>query len=421
MYFFIVTYLLLFICWRTLNYKFMKKHTSTTLFTVIATSLFIGACNNSSSVVSYDGRVYDISVAQDKSLIATSIKNGVNYELTISGSGDGIDYSKSTEVPWNPIAKKIQSVEIESGIEYIGDYYFASIALSSIFLPETVVAVGEHTFNPNTVIYTYGQNLTNISNNVYVYSGAQPTTSGDYFHMENGEPVIWPAVIENPSFLFIGNSFTWRQGSLEDPAVPRYFKAIANNLGQNLTYDFVVESSYTLTSYADATDRLGSIVDSKIKNNKYDYVILQEQSTRPLTNYQAFEDAVKALKSKIDKYQTKCKTILYETWGSPASMNSYGGSVQEMEARLRTAYEKCAKAANCSVNYIGKAFTYAYVNEGINIYADDNRHQSNEGAYFSAACHVRSIFGLQVSKCTNYCGLNQTECKSLLGIADKII
>ena len=228
-------------------------------------------------------------------------------------------------------------------------------------------------------------------------------------------------MIENPSFLFIGNSFTWRQGSLEDPAVPRYFKAIANNLGQNLTYDFVVESSYTLTSYADANDRLGSIVDSKIKNNKYDYVILQEQSTRPLTNYQAFEDAVKALKSKIDKYQTKCKTILYETWGSPASMNSYGGSVQEMEARLRTAYEKCAKAANCSVNYIGKAFTYAYVNEGINIYADDNRHQSNEGAYFSAACHVRSIFGLQVSKCTNYCGLNQTECKSLLGIADKII
>ena len=70
----------------------------------------------------------------------------------------------------------------------------------------------------------------------------------------------------------------------------------------------------------------------------------------------------------------------------------------------------------------------------INIYAKDNRHQNEFGAYLSALCHVRSIYKINVSKCTEFCGLNeikgQTEeqklevvnkCKALLSAVDKII
>ena len=58
----------------------------------------------------------------------------------------------------------------------------------------------------------------------------------------------------------------------------------------------------------------------------------------------------------------------------------------------------------------------------MSIYADDNRHQNGLGAYLSAASHVRSIFRVPVSGCTYYFDEAQkNECKSLLGIADKVI
>ena len=95
-----------------------------------------------------------------------------------------------------------------------------------------------------------------------------------------------------------------------------------------------------------------------------------------------------------------------------------------MEQMLRTAYENAAKANNCTVHYVGKAFTYAY--ENINqttysIYAEDNRHQSALGAYLSAACHFKSIFKRSVSDCQEYCGLNEDGCKAMLGVADTVI
>ena len=45
------------------------------------------------------GFVFDISAHQDKSLTATSTKDGNYYHLDISGSGMAIDYSKKEEAP----------------------------------------------------------------------------------------------------------------------------------------------------------------------------------------------------------------------------------------------------------------------------------------------------------------------------------
>ena len=56
------------------------------------TSIFaifsLSACgSNKESNQTYDGRVFDISVNQDKSLTATNKKDGNNYSLEISGKG----------------------------------------------------------------------------------------------------------------------------------------------------------------------------------------------------------------------------------------------------------------------------------------------------------------------------------------------
>ena len=392
------------------------------LFPLVGISLLLLSCSSGSGSqnTGYDGREFDISVSQDKRLVAKSVKEGNYYNLTITGSGAAVDYTSRTAVPWNPIIKKIQNVTIEEGITNIGDYFFYSLPLEYYILPSTVNSIGDHSFAETSIIYTYGGQLDN-KDNVYYYSETKPTSQGQYFHIVDGEIEIWHV---NPSFLFVGNSFTYKQGDLEHPSVPLYFKAIAENLGEYVEIDWAVKGSHTLTGFADVKDEMGAILDAKLKANQYDYVLLQEQSTTPINSYDKFETAVKDIKEKVVSTQKNCEVILYSTWGYPDKAATYGGSVASMEQQLTTAYEKAAKAAGCKVHYVGKAFTYAYEHVDqtkYSIFADDNRHQSALGAYLSAACHVRSFFHHNVSETTEYCDLNENGCKALLGVADTVI
>ena len=403
----------------------MKKNRLAYLLAATACVFSLAGCVNkeNNNNQTYDGRIYDISVNQDQSLLAKSVKVGTDYELSIYGNGDGVDYNKKEAVPWNPIIKKITNVTIDEGITHIGDYYFFSLPLNYFVLPSTVETVGDHTFNKTSVIYTYGGLLNNIENDVYYYSETKPTGTGKYFYVdEYGEPHPW--ILSTVSVLFIGNSFTYRgnSGTEDNPEVPADFKKIAENLNIDVKVDAVTKGSHTLTKFADPSDEKGAVVETKLTTNSYDYVILQEQSTTPINNYNTFLSAVKKLKNRINQTQTNCKTILYETWGTPYNTQqdptSYGTSVGAMEAKLRTAYKNAGEEADCPVHYVGKAFTYAYETLNINIYADDNRHQNGLGAYLSAASHIRSMFKVNVSACTEYCGLDQTKCKALLGAAD---
>ena len=95
-------------------------------------------------------------------------------------------------------------------------------------------------------------------------------------------------------------------------------------------------------------------------------------------------------------------------------------TVGEMEADLREAYRKCGEEADCKVHYVGKAFTNVYENHSnINIYASDERHQNNYGSYLSAVIHVKGIFNISLEGCSEYCGLDESKCKTLLSIANK--
>ena len=411
---------------------YMKKNRFVYLLSALAIVFSMAGCDKKeNSNQSYDGREFDISVNQDKSVIATSTKVANNYELTISGAGQVKDYNKKEDAPWYPLSKKINKVTINEGVENIGDYFFTSLTLEYYLLPVTVDSAGDHSFNKDAVIYTFGGTLNNIENEVYYYSETKPTGPGNYFYMDDGKPQIWVYVPGKVSFLFIGNSFTYRGVNTNEtnpPEVPIDFQKIAANLGIEVEIDAVYKGSHSLTKFADKTDDYGAVVETKLTTNKYDYVILQEQSTTPINNYNTFLTAVKKLKARVDATQTNCKTILYETWGTPYNVGqdpqTYGATVGAMEAKLRTAYQNAGEESGCQVNYVGKAFTYSYEHySSINIYADDNRHQNGLGAYLSAACHVRSIFKIKVSNCTEYrsdLSLEQNSCKTLLSVADTI-
>ncbi len=67
--------------------------------------------------------------------------------LTISGSGEMQNYSKSGNVPWNAYLSAIESVVISEGVKSIGTYAFYKCEnMTSIMIPETVQTIGDYVF-----------------------------------------------------------------------------------------------------------------------------------------------------------------------------------------------------------------------------------------------------------------------------------
>lgn len=378
------------------------------LFLIVFCLFMLASCNDKENQnQGYDGRVFDISLSQNESVTATIHKEGTNFELVISGQGEAINYQRKELVPWNAISKKINKVTINEGINNIGNYYFYSIPLEEFYIPKSVLSIEENSFNNYARIYSYSTNeiTINCSNNIYYYSEETPDVGGKYWHKIGDSAVIWDAY----KIMFVGNSFTFYPNSdfsVENPGVCALTKSLADDLGLLIEVDFVVKGAHSLSKFANEKDEMGSILDSKLKaSDDYDYIILQEHSTTPATNYQAFSSGVEALVSKINKTQKNCEIVLYATWGFPDAISANGTftSVSVMEGLIREAYLNCASENGLKVNHVGKAFTYVYENyPNISLYGSDDKHQSYEGAYLSACVHLATLFNVDVREATYY-------------------
>ena len=401
----------------------------TKLFGIALASItMLAGCNKATSENSgYDGRVFDISVAQDESITASLKKVGANFEITITGEGEALSYTKKELVPWNAISKKISKVQINEGITNIGNYYFYSSTLDYYYIPSSVVKVEEFSFNASATIYSYSTEEIEFeaANKIYYYSEEAPSEKDKYWHKVGENPIIW----DTYKVFFIGNSFTFYphddEFSTSNPAVANLTKNIATDLGLAVEVDFVVKGGYTLKKHADENDEIGAIVDEKLKaNNDYDFVILQEQSTTPVDNYNAFNAGVTALVNKVKATQEDCEVILYATWGFPDAVKegTNFSSVKDMEQLIRDAYIKCADEHTLRVNHVGEAFTYVYENhKEITLYGSDNKHQSYAGAYLSACVHVASLFNVDI-RTSNFNGrLDATTANTLKEAAYNVV
>ena len=357
---------------------------------------------------------WDISASPVK---ASLIADGDHYTLSISGSGDMKSWDKAEDVPWSKYSDKITAVTIGDHITGIGDYAFSGIDVPSLMIPQSVKSIGSHALPAGVTVYAYdgteiaaeqGEGIT-----VGLYSEGAPEThdrhwtswgsSGNitdapfvadalYWHFdENDKPVRW----EKIKILFIGNSFTFYY------QIPKQFDAIAEDLGYYVeTYSITVPGQ-TLETHANASSNSGVQISALLNQvHDFNYVVLQEQSTRPYTEYDKFFNAIKALKKKIDDTQVNAQVYLYETWGSPASAGNTFEEIAEMEQKLYEAYTQAAGDLNCNVSYVGRAFTLIKRETDLNLYFGDNRHPGPIGSYLSACVHVATILGGDVRNTT---------------------
>ena len=368
---------------------------------------FLDWLKNQSGSSGEDENKWNVSKNPAVDNLTATLNNNV---LTVSGSGNMKDWTKAEDVAWVELSKNINRISIGKNVTGIGSFAFAGANISSLIVPENVKSIGSYAVPENAVLYVNPNTQVDAAQydgvEVSVYSEAVPQThdrhwtswgskgnitdepfenESSFWHFnEENEPVKWKKI----KVLFIGNSFTFYY------QIPAQFSAIAKNLGYYVeTYSITVPGQ-TLETHAVDSSNSGKQIDALLgKMSDMDYVVLQEQSTRPYTDYDKFFNAIKTLKKKVNDTQHNAKIYLYETWGSPASAGNSFEQIAEMEQKLYEAYTRAAIDLSCNVSYVGRAFTNVKSETELNLYFGDNRHPGPVGAYLSACVHVASILG----------------------------
>ncbi len=308
------------------------------------------------------------------------------FVLTVKGEGEIPDYASAKDAPWYRKSGRITDVVIGEGITKIGDNAFTDCKVKTVVVPSTAKTVGRNCFYKNTGICVFGETVTADGAKTYAYSETKPDTENTHWRYIGNTASVW----EKKKVLFIGNSFTYYSD------IPALFNEIAVSAGEWTEVESVTRGSWTLKKFADKNDEYGKIVDEKLtSNNDYDAIILQEQSTKPLNDYDGFLSSVKSLQSKINRTQADCRIYLYSTWGYKEEADARKITVPEMEAKIREAYEKAASAAGLKVCYVGSAFTAVYNDyPDLNLYYQDNKHPSYTGAFLSACVHFATVLDI---------------------------
>ena len=176
----------------------------------------------------------------------------------------------------------------------------------------------------------------------------------------------------------------------------RIFRNIAVRAGYKLTAQRVTKGGEYLINHARSDSETGAQIDTLLKNNKYDFVIMQEQSTCPVLNPGKFYDGVRAMTEKIRA--NGAEPILYCTWGrktGSADLLANNLTNESMTWRLAAVGEAIGNELHMPVAYVGLAFFDIYTNEPeIELYDDDLYHPVYNGSYLAAATIFAKIFGV---------------------------
>ena len=172
--------------------------------------------------------------------------------------------------------------------------------------------------------------------------------------------------------LFLGNSFTYFY-DLPDMVAEILQAEVKGNL----------RGGAYLYQHIDPADELCAGTGKRLREEKWDYVVLQDQSQGPITNPEEFHQAVNALAPMIRS--AGGKPVLYETWAYEEGTDilaSTGLTFEAMQQGLTAGYRAAAQAHGALIAPVGQAFAAA--RHLSHLYDADHYHPSAAGSQLAA-------------------------------------
>ncbi len=171
--------------------------------------------------------------------------------------------------------------------------------------------------------------------------------------------------------LFIGNSFTDFNGGVDQAL---------KGLDPSIAAERIAPGGYTLQDHWNGGEALNAI-----RSQKWNYVVLQDQSQSPVTNQTEFLTYASKFGNEIKA--TGATPILFMTWQRPDSVQ-YGVTTQN----LANAYYKAGNRYGIKVAPVGLAFAQALSERpAVQLYVQDG-HPTIQGTYLAACVFYATLF-----------------------------
>jgi hypothetical protein len=235
-----------------------------------------------------------------------------------------------------------------------------------------------------------------------------------------------PAMADDAlSLLFIGNSFT-HQGPIPD---------LVSNLATDTGWatpntQYVAPGGVTLGFHSTNPDTLNAI-----DLGGWDFVILQDYSTRPTDNAGdplGFKTDATFLYDRVKTSSPDAQVLLYETWARHPDHAIYPVTFTDpaqMQAQLRLHYNDAADnyiptnstalvKTDVTVAHVGDAWE-SYLDDGgtIRLHGTDDYHAGTNGQYLNALVLYSMIYGRSVDGLTSL-NIAPADAAVLQGYAD---
>jgi hypothetical protein len=214
---------------------------------------------------------------------------------------------------------------------------------------------------------------------------------------------LWGADPEPKPILYIGNSYT----SVND--LPNMIAELAK-AGKQPAFDIQRELIGGATLEKHFNEGKGP---KKIAEKKWELVVLQENSMRPITDPKAMMEYGKKLDAEIKKQ--KSKTLLYLTWARDGA--------SENQSKITNAYRELAKEIGATIVPVGLAWEAALKDDPkCGLHAADKSHPTKKGTYLAACVFYGVLYGQSpVGLPGKPGGLDDADAKKLQEIAWKTV
>lgn len=188
-----------------------------------------------------------------------------------------------------------------------------------------------------------------------------------------------PAPVEEPlRVLFIGNSYTYGNNL---PAMVQRLSELTG--GRKVVTEQVTNGGWTLQMHW-----LQGKAPGRLKEGKWDYVVLQDHSLRPIDDRPQFERFSRLFVHQIR--QQGGKAVFYMTWARRHR--------PETQERLTTSYRRIAVEQKSLLAPVGEAWRSILTGpEPIRLHLGDDSHPNEPGTYIAAITILSAIRGQVVS------------------------
>lgn len=173
--------------------------------------------------------------------------------------------------------------------------------------------------------------------------------------------------------LFIGNSYTYTND------LPALVRQLAHGAGRNVETEAVTAGGVSLQWHWEQGTARAALL-----RKKWDYVVLQDFSTLPLTDPQAVRQSILLFDQQIRA--AGARTVLYLTWaraGAPAT-----------QADLNRVYYGAGRETGTPVAPVGPAWAIAReLDPRLQLYQSDGSHPTPAGSWLAAYVFHITLFG----------------------------